>query len=55
MTLAGLFKRKPKPKKDPEHQDIKSVLEDVRNHAADLRRNSNEIDQWLTSLKGHHQ
>jgi len=32
---------------------MKEVLHDVRKHAAELRRNSTEIDQWLTSLKGH--
>ncbi|MEJ7763896.1 MAG: hypothetical protein WKF86_00205 [Acidimicrobiales bacterium] len=51
MTLAGLFRRKPKPKK--EQDDMDKVLQAVRTHAADLRRNSSEINQWLTSLEGH--
>ncbi len=53
MILGSLFRKNKKPNKEKEPQDIDVVLEDVRNYAANLRRNSSEINQWLTSLKGH--
>ena len=56
MTLGGLFRRKPKPEPapNPEPQpNMATVLRNVRNHAAELRRQSAEIDEWLTTLKGH--
>ncbi len=42
------FRRKPKPKKQ---QDMDRVLHDVEHFAAELRRQTAEIDRRLTTLK----
>ena len=51
MTLAGLFRRKPK-KPEPE-ADMGRVLCDVKRYVSELGRQNSELDRQLTKLKEH--